>query len=85
MKKLTFISLTLISLLISSNLIALEAKIPTTSMSKALEIVKSKNDFSALKNVKYNVKEKTYNITYVNKNGSVDTIKISQLNGKEVK
>ena len=85
MKKLTFISLTFIALFISSHANALEARIPTTSISKALEIVKSKDNFSALKNVKFNVKEKLYNITYVNKSGVVDSIKISQLNGKEVK
>ncbi len=85
MKKLTFISLTLVSLLISSHAGALEARIPTTSMSKALEIVQSKDNFSTLKNVKFNVKEKLYNITYINKSGVANTIKISQLNGKEVK
>ena len=43
MKKLTFISLTFIALFISSHANALEARIPTTSISKALETSSVKN------------------------------------------
>ena len=40
-------------------------------------------NFANLKSAKFNVKEKLYNITYITKDGKVDTVKIS-LNGKEV-
>ena len=85
MKKITYNALTLIAIFINSNAYAVEAKVPTTSFNKALENVKNKTNFASLKNAKFNVKKKVYEITYLNKEGSVDTIKISKLTGKEVK
>ena len=85
MKKITYIALSLIANFINSNSYAVEAKVPTTSFNKALENVKNKTNFASLKNAKFNVKKKVYEITYLNKDGSVDTIKISKLTGKEVK
>ena len=85
MKKITYIALTLIAIFINSNVYAVEARVPTTSFNKALENVKNKTNFASLKNAKFNVKKKVYEITYLNKEGSVNTIKISKLTGKEVK
>ena len=85
MKKFSYIALTLAILFINSNVYAAEARVSFTSFSQALQTVKSKNNFVVLKSVKYDVKEKVYNITYLVKDGSVKTIKISQVNGNEVK
>ena len=85
MKKFSYIALTLAILFINSNVYAAEARISSTSFSQALQTAKSKNNFVVLKSVKYDVKEKVYNITYLVKDGSVKTIKISQVNGNEVK
>ena len=85
MKKFSYIALTLAILFINSNVYAAEARISSTSFSQALQTAKSKNNFVVLRSVKYDVKEKVYNITYLVKDGSVKTIKISQVNGNEVK
>ena len=85
MKKITYISLALIALFVNSTVYAVEARISTTSISQALENTKSRDNFATLKNVKFDVKEKVYNITYVTKDGSVESVKISKVNGKEVK
>ena len=85
MKKFSYIALTLAILFINSNVYAAEARVSFTSFSQALQTVKSKNNFVVLKSVKYDVKEKVYNITYLVKDGNVKTIKISQVNGNEVK
>mgnify|MGYP000052939047 FL=1 len=85
MKKFSYIALTLAILFINSNVYAAEARVSSTSFSQALQTAKSKGNFAALKSVKYDVKEKVYNITYLVKDGSVKTIKISQVNGNEVK
>ena len=85
MKKFSYIALTLAILFINSNVYAAEARVSSTSFSQALQTAKSKTNFVALKSVKYDVKEKVYNITYLVKDGSVKTIKISQVNGNEVK
>ena len=71
MKKITYISLALIALFVNSTVYAVEARISTTSISQALENTKSRDNFATLKNVKFDVKEKVYNITYVTKDGSV--------------
>ena len=52
---------------------------------KALENAKSRDNFSDLKRAKFDIKKKVYNITYVTKDGSIETVKISKVNGKEVK
>ena len=83
MKKITYVILTLSALFVNSHALAVEARIPVMSFSKALESAKNKNNFANLKSAKFNVKEKLYNITYITKDGKVDTVKIS-LNGKEV-
>ena len=85
MKKITYTILVLTGLFISSTVYALEARIPTTSITQALQIAKNKNNFSTLKSAKFDVLNKTYNITYLTKDGSVGNVKISQTNGKEVK
>ena len=85
MRKITYISLALIALFVNSTVYAVEARISTTSISQALENTKSRDNFATLKNVKFDVKEKVYNITYVTKDGSVESVKISKVNGKEVK
>ena len=85
MRKITYISLALIALFVNSTVYAVEARISTTSIGQALENTKSRDNFATLKNVKFDVKEKVYNITYVTKDGSVESVKISKVNGKEVK
>ena len=85
MKKITYTFLVLIGLFISSTVYAIEARVPTTSISQALQNARSKDNFSTLKSAKFDVKEKVYNITYVTKDGSVESVKISKVNGKEVK
>ena len=85
MRKITYISLALIALFINSTVYAVEARISTTSIGQALKNTKSRDNFATLKNVKFDVKEKVYNITYVTKDGSVESVKISKVNGKEVK
>ena len=85
MKKITYIFLVLIALCVKSNVYAVEATIPTTSITKALENAKSRDNFADLKSAKFDIKKKVYNITYVTKDGSIETVKISKVNGKEVK
>ena len=85
MRKITYISLALIALFVNSTVYAVEARISTTSISQALENTKSRDNFATLKNVKFDVKEKSYNISYLTKDGSVETLKISKVTGKEVK
>ena len=85
MKKITYISLALIALFVNSTVYAVEARISTTSISQALENTKSRDNFATLKNVKFDVNEKVYNITYVTKDGSIEGVKINTVTGKEVK
>ena len=85
MRKITYISLVLIALFVNSTVYAIEARVPTTSISQALQNARSKENFSTLKSAKFDVKEKVYNITYVTKDGSVESVKISKVTGKEVK
>ena len=85
MRKITYISLALIALFVNSTVYAAEARISTTSISQALQNTKSRDNFATLKNVKFDVKEKVYNISYVTKDGSVESVKINKVNGKEVK
>ena len=85
MRKITYISLALITLFVNSTVYAAEARISTTSISQALQNARNKENFSTLKSAKFDVKEKIYNITYVTKDGGVESVKISKVNGKEVK
>ena len=85
MKKITFIFLVLIALFVKSNVYAVEATIPTTSITKALENAKSRDNFASLKSAKFDNEKKVYNITYLTKDGDVENLKISKLTGKEVK
>ena len=85
MKKISYISLALIALFVNSTVYAVEARISTTSIGQALQNARSKDNFSTLKSAKFDVKEKVYNITYLTKGGSVETVKINKVNGKEVK
>ena len=85
MRKITYISLALIALFVNSTVYAIEARIPTTSITEALQNAKSKKSFSTLKSIKFDVNEKVYNITYLTKDGDVENLKISKVTGKEVK
>ena len=85
MKKITYVLLALTALFINSTVYAAEARISTTSISQALQNARSKDNFSTLKSAKFDVKEKIYNITYVTKDGGVESVKISKVTGKEVK
>ena len=38
-----------------------------------------------MKNVKFDVEQKVYNISYVTKSGDVEILKISKVTGKEIK
>ena len=85
MKKISYISLALIAIFVNATAYGAGARIPTTSISQALENTKSRDNFATLKNVKFDVKEKVYNITYVTKDGSIEGVKINTVTGKEVK
>ena len=85
MKKITYIVLALIAIFVNSTAYGADARTPTTSISQALQNVRNKVDFSALKGAKYDVENKVYSISYVAKDGSIENVRISQTNGKEVK
>jgi len=85
MKKIAYVLLTLTALFVITTAFAAEAKVPSTSISKALQIAKNKDDYAGLKSAKFDVEGKIYNISYVTKNGNVETLKISKVSGKEVK
>tara|TARA_Y100000310_G_C19999782_1_gene497946 strand:+ start:174 stop:431 length:258 start_codon:yes stop_codon:yes gene_type:complete len=85
MKKISYVFLALIAIFINSTAYGVEARIPITSISQALQNIRSKDNFSTLKSAKFDVKGKIYNITYLTKDGDVETIKISKVTGKEVK
>ena len=85
MKKITYVLLALIALFVNSTAYAIEAKVPTTSVTQALQNARSKENFVTLKSAKFDVKSKVYNITYLTKDGDIQNLKISKLTGKEVK
>ena len=85
MKKLTYILFASTALFVNSSAFGLEAKLPSTSITQALQDAKNRNNYATLKSAKFDVKQKVYNITYVTKSGDIETIKISKVNGKEVK
>ena len=85
MKKITYILLAVTALFVNSTVYAVEARIPTTSITQALQNAKSKKNFSTLKSAKFDVKEKVYSITYLTKDGDIETLRISKVTGKEVK
>ena len=85
MKKISYIFLAIIAIFVNSTAYGADARTSATSISKALQNARSKDNFSTLKSAKFDVKEKVYNITYVTKDGSVESVKISKVNGKEVK
>ena len=85
MKKISYVLLALTALFVNSTAYGVEARISTTSVTQALQNAKSKNDFSALKSTTFDVKNKVYMITYLTKDGDIETLKISKINGKEVK
>jgi hypothetical protein len=85
MKKISYVLLALTALFVNSTVYGVEARISATSVTQALQNAKSKNDFSALKSTKFDVKNKVYMITYLTKDGDIETLKISKINGKEVK
>ena len=85
MKKITYILLAVTALFVNSTVYAVEARIPTTSITQALQNAKSKKNFSTLKSAKFDVKEKVYSITYLTKDGDIENLKISKVTGKEIK
>ena len=85
MKKITYILLALIALFVNSTAYGVEARISTTSITQALQNVRSKENFATLKSAKFDAKKKVYNITYFTKDGDIENLKISKVNGKEVK
>ena len=84
MKKIAYILVTFSALFINSHAYGAEARTSVTCFSQALQTVKNKDNFANLKSAKYNLKDKVYKITYLTKNGSLETVKISQITGKEV-
>ena len=74
MKKIAYVLLALTALFVNTTVFAAEARVPSTSFSKALQIAKNRDDYVALKSAKFDVKEKTYNISYVSSYNGVDTI-----------
>tara|TARA_B100001013_G_scaffold115339_1_gene66372 strand:- start:102 stop:359 length:258 start_codon:yes stop_codon:yes gene_type:complete len=85
MKKITYVLLALTALFINSTAHAVEARIPTASITQALQNARSKDNFADLKNVKFDVEQKVYNISYITKSGDVEILKISKVTGKEIK
>ena len=85
MKKISYIFLALIAIFVNSTAYGAEARTSATSISKALQNARSKDNFATLKSAKFDVEKKVYNITYISKDGSIKNVKISQANGKEVK
>ena len=84
MKKIAYVLLALTALFINSTAHAVEARIPTTSITQALQTARSKDNFADLRNVKFDVKQKVYNVTYLTKSGDIETLKISTVSGKEI-
>ena len=85
MRKISYILLALIAIFINSTAYGAEARIQTTtSISKALQNTRNKDNFATFKSVKYDVKNKVYNISYLAKDGGIENVKISQVTGKEV-
>ena len=84
MKKIAYVLLALTALFINSTAHAVEARIPTTSITQALQTARSKDNFADLRNVKFDVKQKVYNVTYLTKSGDIETLKIITVSGKEI-
>ena len=76
MKKLTYILFASTALFVNSSAFGLEAKLPSTSITQALQDAKNRNNYATLKSAKFDVKQKVYNITYVTKSGDIETIKL---------
>ena len=85
MKKISYIFLALIAIFVNSTAYGAEARTSATSISKALQNARNKDNFATLKSAKFDVENKIYNITYISKDGNIENVKISQANGKEVK
>ena len=85
MKKITYVLLAFIALFVNSTAYAVEARVPATSIGQALQSARGKDNFSEIKSARFDVKKKTYNITYLTKEGKIETVKISKINVKEVK
>ena len=85
MKKITYILLALVAIFVNSNAYGAEARTPITSITNALQTVKSKDNFVNLKGVKFDVKKEVYHISYLTKDGSVETIKINKINGQVIR
>ena len=85
MKKISYIFLAIIAIFVNSTAYGAEARTSATSISKALQNARNKDNFATLKSAKFDVENKIYNITYISKDGGIKNVKISQVNGKEVK
>ena len=85
MRKIAYVLLALTALFVNTTAFAAEARVPSTSISDALQVAKNRDDYATLKSAKFDVEGKIYNISYVTKNGNIETLKISKVDGKEVK
>ena len=85
MKKIAYVLLAVTALFVNTTAFAAEARIPSTSITDALQVAKNRDDYVALKSAKFDVEGKIYNISYVTENGNIETLKISKVSGKEVK
>ena len=85
MKKISYIFLAIIAIFVNSTAYGADARTSATSISKALQNARNKDNFATLKSAKFDVENKIYNITYISKDGNIENVKISQANGKEVK
>jgi len=85
MKKISYIFLAIIAIFVNSTAYGADARTSATSISKALQNARNKDNFATFKSAKFDVENKIYNITYISKDGNIENVKISQANGKEVK
>ena len=76
MKKIAYVLLALTALFVNTTAFAAEARVPSTSISDALQVAKNRDDYVALKSAKFDVEGKIYNISYVTENGNIETLKI---------
>ena len=85
MIKISYIILALIAIFVNSTAYAAEARIPTVSITQAMQSARAKENFADLKGVKFDVEQKIYVVSYLTKSGDLETLKISKLSGKEIK
>ena len=57
MKRTSYVLLALIAIFVNSTAYGVEARVPTVSITKALQNARSKDNFAALKSTKFDVKQ----------------------------